>query len=411
MAMMTLYDVLGVSPDADPETIKQAFRRAVKAHHPDLQGGDSAASRRVKAIITANAILRDPERRAAYDRHLAVRRQRSRSKRRRDIIQFAFSVVVMSTIMIGAAELWLASTTVPAGKVAESVQPRDDAATLVLPGPEQDPPQARDIGNDAPPAAAQGTSSEASSSNVSSSEVLSSEVLPASPPIAPENRGGAAEAAAAIDSATSEQSTAAAPFPATAASYRERASDWIRKGDLDRAIADLGRAIDLAPEDAAAYRQRGNAFGLKGDVDRALADYDHALEIDPNDASVFHDRGLMWQRSKEFDKALADLDHAVRMGFTAPQIRNSQVYLDQIYSDRGAVWFEKGSYDRALADLNQAIKVNPGLATAYARRAGVFERKGDQERARADRDQAAFLDHGLPGNFQSDVAPHSVGAH
>ena len=72
MAMMTLYDVLGVSPDADPETIKQAFRKAVKAHHPDLQGGDAAASRRV---ITANASLLTQQ--AALYRHLAIRRQRA----------------------------------------------------------------------------------------------------------------------------------------------------------------------------------------------------------------------------------------------------------------------------------------------------------------------------------------------
>jgi curved DNA-binding protein CbpA len=353
MAMMTLYDVLGVSPDADQETIKQAFRRAVKAHHPDLRGGDAAASRRVKAVITASEILRDPERRAAYDRQLELRRERSRSKWRRGIIPFAFSVVVLSAVMIGTAELWLVADTVPVGKTAGSMQPRDDAATVV------------------------------------------------SPSIARESRGGTAEAEAAIDSATREESTGAVPVPATASSYRESAIDWSRKGDLDRAIADLQRAIELAPEDAKAYRQRGNAFGLKGDVDRALADYDRALRIDPNDAAIFHDRGLMWQRNKELDKALADLDRAVRMGFTAPPITTGQVYLDhvyldQVYSDRGAVWFEKGRYDRALADLNQAIKVNPMLATAYLRRAGVFERKGDQERARADRDQAALLDHDPP---------------
>jgi curved DNA-binding protein CbpA len=395
MPMMTLYDVLGVSPDADPETIKQAFRRAVKAHHPDLRGGgDAAASRRVKAVIAANAILRDPERRAAYDRQLAFRRERSRAKRRSGIIRFAFSVVVLSTVMIGAAELWLGSTTVPAGKMAGSMQPRDDATTVAR--PEQDPPRARDVGNDAQHAAAQARSGRGTSSEVSSSEASSSEVLPVSPSTARESRGGTAEAEAAMDAATSGETSAAAPLPATAFSYRESAIDWGRKGDLDRAIADLERAIELAPEDAKAYHQRGNAFGLKGDVDRALADYDRALRIDPNDAAIFHDRGLMWQRNKEFDKALADLDRAVRMGFTAPQSYTGQVDLDQVYSDRGAVWFEKGRYDRALADLNQAIKVNPGLATAYVRRAGVFERKGDPERARADRDQAALLDHGAP---------------
>jgi curved DNA-binding protein CbpA len=399
VAMKTLYDVLGVRPDADAETIKQAFRRAVKAHHPDLQGGDAAANRRVKAVITANEILRDPERRAAYDRHLEFQRQRARSKRRRAVIRFASGVVVLSAVMVGAGELWLVSITGPAGKVAGSMQRHDDVATVVR--PQQNPPQARGIGNDAQPAAAQGASNEGSSSAGSSSEVR-----PILHSFTRESRGGTAEAEAAIESATSEESTAAVPLPATASSYRESAIDWIRKGDPDRALADLERAIELGPEDARAYRQRGNAWGLKGDVDRALADYDRALRIDPNDSAVFHDRGLMWQRNKELDKALVDLDRAVRMSFTYPQVQ-----IDQVYSDRGAVWFEKGHYDRALADLNQAIKINPGLTTAYLRRAGVFERKGDQERARADRDQAALLDHGTPGIFQSDVGPNSVRAH
>ena len=212
MAMKTLYDVLGVRPDADPETIKQAFRRAVKAHHPDLWGGDAAASRRVKAVITANEILRDPERRAAYDHHLALQRARSRSKRRRAIIGFAFQVVVLSAVMVGAWKLWLGSITGPAGRMAGSMQPRDDVATVVL--PQRDPPQARDIGNDAQPAAAQdssskassskassseASSSEASSSKTSSSKTSSSEVHPVSRPIAREGPGGTAEAETAID--------------------------------------------------------------------------------------------------------------------------------------------------------------------------------------------------------------------
>src|SRR5215475_16006898 len=70
----TLYDVLGIRPDADAETVKRAFRRAVKAHHPDLQGGDEAASERIKLIIAANEILGDPEQRAAYDDDLAFER-------------------------------------------------------------------------------------------------------------------------------------------------------------------------------------------------------------------------------------------------------------------------------------------------------------------------------------------------
>jgi curved DNA-binding protein CbpA len=388
--MKTLYDIIGVRLDADPETIKQAFRRAVKAHHPDLQGGDAAANRRVKAVIAANAVLRDPERRAAYDRHLALQRQRARSTRRKAILRFASGVMVLSAVMVGAGKLWLLSSTMPAGEVAAVVRP------------EPNPLEARGIGHDAQPLATKGFSGEASSSEASSNDDR-----PLSRSIARETPDGIATAEAAIESATREQPTGSVPLPATASWYRESAMDWRRKGDLDRAIADLERAIELAPQDSEAYRQRGNAWGLKGDVDRALADYDHALRIAPNDSAIFHDRGLMWQQNKDLDKALVDLDHAVRMSFTDPEIytgqayagqgHNGQVYgehvrVDQVYSDRGAVWFEKGRYDRALADLNQAIKINPGLASAYVRRAEVFERKGDRERARADRDQAALLE-------------------
>src|SRR5690348_2973027 len=74
-SIRTPYDVLGVRRDADPETISQAFRRAVKAHHPDLSGGETAAVEKFHDIMAASEILRDPEQRAVYDRQLALERE------------------------------------------------------------------------------------------------------------------------------------------------------------------------------------------------------------------------------------------------------------------------------------------------------------------------------------------------
>jgi curved DNA-binding protein CbpA len=61
---MSLYDDLGVSPDATPEQLSAAYRAAAKKHHPDA-GGDPEAFAKVGHAI---AILRDPKRRAEYDR-------------------------------------------------------------------------------------------------------------------------------------------------------------------------------------------------------------------------------------------------------------------------------------------------------------------------------------------------------
>jgi curved DNA-binding protein CbpA len=61
-----LYAVLGVTPDASQAQIGHAYRRLIRAHHPDLQPAPDSAA--LAAAIAAAAILRDPTRRAAYDR-------------------------------------------------------------------------------------------------------------------------------------------------------------------------------------------------------------------------------------------------------------------------------------------------------------------------------------------------------
>jgi DnaJ domain len=73
--MTTLYDLLGVRPDVADETLKAAFREAAKANHPDLNPDDPDASMRFRRIGSAYAILRDAEKRAAYDRLLKLERE------------------------------------------------------------------------------------------------------------------------------------------------------------------------------------------------------------------------------------------------------------------------------------------------------------------------------------------------
>ena len=73
--MATLYDHLGVGPDASQEELKRAYHRLARRHHPDAHGGaDQAvldeARRRMVVINMAWAVLGDPARRRAYDASL-----------------------------------------------------------------------------------------------------------------------------------------------------------------------------------------------------------------------------------------------------------------------------------------------------------------------------------------------------
>lgn len=55
------YKVLGVSPDASDEEIKQAYRRLAKKYHPDLNPGDQEAAKKMQQINAAYEQIKNPE--------------------------------------------------------------------------------------------------------------------------------------------------------------------------------------------------------------------------------------------------------------------------------------------------------------------------------------------------------------
>lgn len=61
---MSHYDTLGVPKDADDETIKRAYRRQSRKHHPDRHGGNHQA---MVALNRAFETLSDPDKRRRYD--------------------------------------------------------------------------------------------------------------------------------------------------------------------------------------------------------------------------------------------------------------------------------------------------------------------------------------------------------
>ena len=62
------YDLLGVPRGADDAAIKAAYRNLAKEHHPDRHNGCSDKEAHFKAINEAYDVLKDPQKRAAYDR-------------------------------------------------------------------------------------------------------------------------------------------------------------------------------------------------------------------------------------------------------------------------------------------------------------------------------------------------------
>lgn len=64
--MADFYDLLGVSRDADADTLKRSYRRLARQYHPDINK-DPGAEDKFKEIGRAYEVLSDPQTRARYD--------------------------------------------------------------------------------------------------------------------------------------------------------------------------------------------------------------------------------------------------------------------------------------------------------------------------------------------------------
>ena len=67
MSKRDFYEVLGVSRDADEKTLKGAYRKLAMQNHPDRNPDDEAAAERFREATEAYDVLKDPQKRAAYD--------------------------------------------------------------------------------------------------------------------------------------------------------------------------------------------------------------------------------------------------------------------------------------------------------------------------------------------------------
>lgn len=67
--MADYYSVLGVARTASDDEIKKSYRKLAMQYHPDRNNGTAESEEKFKQITEAYDVLRDPQKRAAYDRY------------------------------------------------------------------------------------------------------------------------------------------------------------------------------------------------------------------------------------------------------------------------------------------------------------------------------------------------------
>ncbi len=127
---------------------------------------------------------------------------------------------------------------------------------------------------------------------------------------------------------------------------------------------------------------RGIEKGKQGDLDGAIADFNRAIELNPNDDAPYYNRAQAKRLKKDTAGAIADYTRAIDLGSTNPAA----------YNNRGNARAENKDLDGAIADYTRAIELKPDYARAYYNRAVTKEAKGDTTGAEADLKTAKKLD-------------------
>jgi tetratricopeptide (TPR) repeat protein len=139
--------------------------------------------------------------------------------------------------------------------------------------------------------------------------------------------------------------------PYRASTYNGRAGIWKKMGEFDKSIADYGIAIRLAPKNPKYYANRGDAWRMTGNLERALQDQDRAIELYAGDPGIplgLVYRGETHRYMGDYDRALADFNEAVRVD---PEYAPA-------YSGRGLTFERSGDIERAKSEFRMALSVS-----------------------------------------------------
>jgi tetratricopeptide (TPR) repeat protein/predicted aspartyl protease len=201
-----------------------------------------------------------------------------------------------------------------------------------------------------------------------------------------------AQSAAPPSAPAAASAPARADEPKSAAEFSRRGAAFMARRDIDHALADFARAVELEPNDPQHYFDRANAHAANRQPYLAMGDLDQALKLKPDFVPALLLRGQARLAGRDVAGARQDFDAAVRAD---PKARL-----------RVAMAYEvAGQLDQAITEVDQWIAANPkadDMPTALNNRCWARALLGHElDKALADCDAALKLAPHTPGFLDS----------
>jgi tetratricopeptide (TPR) repeat protein len=155
----------------------------------------------------------------------------------------------------------------------------------------------------------------------------------------------------------------------------------MQPGKYPAAITELTRSIQIYPLPKA-YMERGNAHRFLGEMDPAIADFEKAVDLDPSLAPAYTSLGSIYRDRGDRQRALDEYSKSIAIA------RN----VDALY-ERGEMYEAAGEHQKAIDDFTSAIDGMRDAPYMYRARALARRNLGDTAGYEADRDYARAIEH------------------
>jgi tetratricopeptide (TPR) repeat protein len=170
--------------------------------------------------------------------------------------------------------------------------------------------------------------------------------------------------------------------PILGIAYSRRSDTYLDDGNLEAAITDRAKALELQPEDAAykarlahSYLRRAAIWPLPAKIDAAIHDYSEAIRILPSNHDAYARRSSLYVLKSDYDSAITDIRAAL-----AHQKGDKIVYelaLAQLCESRGVQHLLKKEFDQAITRFTEGIVLQPSREDLYMHRASAYALKDE----------------------------------
>ncbi len=174
---------------------------------------------------------------------------------------------------------------------------------------------------------------------------------------------------------------------------------YMRKGDLNAALAPLQRVAELNQENffrktlrelQPVYYYLGTIYAAQGRAEESIGAFKEALEIDRVDADSLYGLAMVYVAQGDLEQARPNLELAVRLD---PVFADGHRALTGVYErlglagnslvSRAMVSYSEGRYDEALGLLEQARALAPEVGEVHQALGLVYDKKGQPAEALA----------------------------